>query len=172
MAARPPADRRGTISYSEFLMYFDFDKSLFVRRAFDILDEDASGSIVSFVTGVWPVRVPPLSPCPHHSSIMRRRSWSSSWGCGTTVRGVGGCANGLSMDSHVHFGHRSPRAGTLDKNAMLLFAFDMFDLDGTGEIDALEIAKLLAEVRGVSFAFAIGMLSTLATAPRAGVRQQ
>ena len=27
-------------------MYFDFDKSMFVKRAFDILDEDASGSIV------------------------------------------------------------------------------------------------------------------------------
>ncbi len=40
------ADRRGTISYEEFLNYFDFDKSLFVKRAFDVMDEDASGAIV------------------------------------------------------------------------------------------------------------------------------
>jgi hypothetical protein len=44
------ADRRGTISYEEFLNYFDFDKSLFVKRAFDVMDEDASGAIVRRVS--------------------------------------------------------------------------------------------------------------------------
>ena len=40
-------------------------------------------------------------------------------------------------------------AGTLDRTAMLLFAFDMFDLDQTGEIDGEEIQRSLMEVCAV-----------------------
>jgi Ca2+-binding EF-hand superfamily protein len=41
-------------------------------------------------------------------------------------------------------------AGTLDRTAMLIFAFDIFDLDQTGEIDGEEIQKSLLEVYGRS----------------------
>lgn len=38
---------------------------------------------------------------------------------------------------------------TFDRTALILFAFDLYDLDGSGKIDAKEMKRILREVYGV-----------------------
>lgn len=123
-------------------MYFDFDKSMFVKRAFDCLDEDLSGAIVSrtgekrVTLGILTVL---LRLCLQGFFEFVVGMWNY---CTYALLCRASRALAMIVDMLCCW----LVAGTLDRTAMLLFAFDMFDLDATGEIDGEEMARSLTEV--------------------------
>jgi serine/threonine-protein phosphatase 2B regulatory subunit len=112
------ADASGSIALSELLAHINLDRTPFTQKIFSIFDDDRSGEI------------------DFKEFVM------SLWNyCTLTKNTLGECP-----PAHRH--HISPKSLYVIFISTDMFAFDLYDRDGSGELNPSEVTRMVQDIYG------------------------